>query len=706
MRKLIICVLLFLLGSGEGSMLRATKSSATVFLKALQMNIWKGGSGVEGAVDMIADEIIHSGADVVFLNELSDYKGENFILHMIKELKQRGHTFYGTETSLSVGILTRYPIEEQRIVCPPGKGSNGAVVRVLLSVAGRKVAAYATHLDYRHYACYMPRGYNGSTWKKMDAPVTDEATVLEMNRKAYREETIADFLQKVQPDIEQGYAVLLGGDFNEPSHLDWQNDTKDLWDHNGAVVNWDCSRLLYEGGFKDAYRVVHPNPVTHPGFTFPAGNKAVSVDKLTWAPEADERDRIDFIYYYPTTFMTPEKAWVVGPEYSVIKSEIRKEKTRDRFLRPKGGWPTDHKAVMVSFKLKPDLNAGKEKTKTKPLTAGATTFKANYFDKLSAPLSNGLLYSKAVYLKRNRIIQCMDVATNGEIYYVQIAGTDEHQLNVLKAAPNVIKPTNYMVLEYFGHGTNMAIEETDGETYVWIGSHGNKGKDGAYGGSQTVSRVKYEPGKKVQLAGGDIFHLKGTRNIHPAVNPGKDLLGVQYSKNISGVNTRFFVIYRLSEAMKLPLTDVKLSSLKYGGELSGDVPETSMELTVRAKELSQLQPLYEISVPDGELYFQGYDIDDQFVYYYEGIGNDNKVDTPSRACVRVYDKNGQLCGQRKVAAIADVNKLKELGLADRGYMEAEGIKIKGDVMYIGFASRKMNGKSDERLANVLRYTND
>ena len=95
MRKLIICVLLFLLGSGEGSMLRATKSSATVFLTALQMNIWKGGSGVEGAVDMIADEIIHSSADVVFLNELSDYKGENFILHMIKELKQRGHTFYG-----------------------------------------------------------------------------------------------------------------------------------------------------------------------------------------------------------------------------------------------------------------------------------------------------------------------------------------------------------------------------------------------------------------------------------------------------------------------------------------------------------------------------------------------------------------------------------------------------------------------------------
>lgn len=703
MIKLIICVLLFLLGSGEGSMLRAKKSPATVF-KTMQMNIWMGGSKVDGAVDMIADEIIHSGADIVFLNELKDYKGENFILYMVKELKRRGHTFYGTETSLSVGILTRYPIEEQRIVCAPGKGSNGAVVRVLLSVAGRKVAAYATHLDYRHYACYMPRGYNGSTWKKMDAPVTDEAAILEMNRKAYREETIADFLKKVQPDIERGYAVLLGGDFNEPSHLDWQEDTKGLWEHNGAVVNWDCSRLLYEGGFKDAYRVLHPNPVAYPGFTFPAGNKAVSVDKLTWAPEADERDRIDFIYYFPTAFMAPEKAWVVGPAYSVVRSEIKKEKGRDRFLRPKGGWPTDHKAVMVSFKIKPGMC--EETVSGKSGTTGSDVLGARCCERLSAPLSEGLIYSKAVYLKRNRIMQSMDIAGDGDIYYVQIAGTDEHRLNVLKAAPNATRPTEYMVLEYFGHGTNMAIEESDGERYVWIGSHGNKGKDGAYGGSQTVSRLRFEPGKKVQLAGGDVFHLKGTRNIHPAVNTEKDLLGVQYSKNISGTNTRFFVIYRLSEAMGLPLADVKLSALKYGGDHSGSVPETSVEPVVKVRELSQLQPLYKISVPDGELYFQGYDIDDQFVYYYEGIGNDNNPDSPSRARVRVYDKNGRLCGQKEVAAIADVDKLKELGLADRGYMEAEGIKVKGNAMYLGFASRKMNGKSDERLANVLRYAND
>ena len=181
-----------------------------------------------------------------------------------------------------------------------------------MAVGGHKVAAYAAHLDYRHYACYLPRGYDGSSWEKMDAPVVDETEILAMNRKSYREEAISTFLRRSQSDIAQGFAVLLAGDFNEPSHLDWTVRTKNLWEHNGAIVNWSCSSMLYEKGFRDAYRTVYPNPVTHPGFTFPAGNRAVAVDKLTWAPEADERDRIDFYIIIPLLFLHLRKhGWLV-----------------------------------------------------------------------------------------------------------------------------------------------------------------------------------------------------------------------------------------------------------------------------------------------------------------------------------------------------------------------------------------------------------
>jgi hypothetical protein len=44
-------------------------------------------------------------------------------------------------------------------------------------------------------------------------------------------------------------------------------------------------------------------------------------------------------------------------------------------------------------------------------------------------------------------------------------------------------------------------------------------------------------------------------------------------------------------------------------------------------------------------------------------------------------------------------------MTDRGYMEAEGIKVKNGTLYLGFASRKMEGKDDKRLANILIYRN-
>lgn len=66
-------------------------------------------------------------------------------------------------------------------------------MRVLLTVAGRKVAVYAAHLDYRHYACYLPRGYSGSDWKKIAKPVLNEEDILAMNGKSDRKKAVGVF---------------------------------------------------------------------------------------------------------------------------------------------------------------------------------------------------------------------------------------------------------------------------------------------------------------------------------------------------------------------------------------------------------------------------------------------------------------------------------------------------------------------------------
>lgn len=344
----IAIILLAVLLSGWTVVVRAETDT----LKVLQLNIWHEGTQVEGGFQAIVDEIIHAEVDVAFLSEVRNYEGVPFVPRLIEALRQKGVVYYGEYSPLDVGILSRYPILEQEDVRATDKGEgSGSLLRALLQVGNRKVAVYSTHLDYKNYACYLPRGYDGATWKKMDAPVTDADSVLQANRLAYREELIRLFVQKAKEDRERFAAVLLGGDFNEPSHLDWQEDTRHLWDHRGVVVNWDCSSLLQNAGYKDAYRVIYPNPVTHPGFTFPSDNNRVPVDKLAWAPEADERDRIDFIYYAGVAIQ-PLSAKVVGPSRSIVRGERVEEHTSDVFLTPLGVWPSDHKGVLVTFLLR------------------------------------------------------------------------------------------------------------------------------------------------------------------------------------------------------------------------------------------------------------------------------------------------------------------------------------------------------------------
>ncbi len=320
-----------------------------VEIKVLQMNIWQEGTMVKGGFEAIADEVSRLEPDIVMFSEIRNYHGKMFIPRILHALKERGKTYYGENSSLDVGILSKYPIEEQAPICPSEKNAV-SVLKARIRINGRTVVVYSAHLDYTHYACYLPRGYNGVTWKKMDGPITNGTEVEKANRESMRDEAIYHFIEDSKK--EKGNIILLGGDFNEPSHLDWNEKTKDLWDHHGTIVHWDCSTMLMKAGFKDAYRTKFPNPVTHPGFTFPSDNKGVSEQKLSWAPEADERDRIDFIYYMPSKKIRLKDAVIVGPSQSIIRGKRMEENSSDRFFEPVNVWPTDHKAVMATFYIK------------------------------------------------------------------------------------------------------------------------------------------------------------------------------------------------------------------------------------------------------------------------------------------------------------------------------------------------------------------
>lgn len=342
-------------------------------------------------------------------------------------------------------------------------------------------------------------------------------------------------------------------------------------------------------------------------------------------------------------------------------------------------------------------------------------------DFLAKPLTEVNIFSKNVLLKAPlRVMQNFDIDSKRNIYYAQLGAvakneagkTKSHELYILKAQANISPKQEVMTLQYFGHGSNIAIEETaDGEVYVWVNSIATKNKKTLeYIDSRAVSRIKFEAGKVYDQGhgGASYFLNKGLYNVHPAIDAKRDVLAISATKN----GIRYFFFYKLSEARKLPLTQFQIEVLA-GGEEKGSEQKTVVR-NVDGYDLNQLKPLASFSLPKGtdpensinSYSFQGFDVAGDYVFFYEGDGNKNDPNNgSSNAYITVLDMNGKIVAKRsKVAAISNMQQLEQAGITKTGYMEAEGIKVVGKQLFIAFASRGIvHGNDDYRRANIFAY---
>ncbi len=315
-------------------------------LKVLQFNVWMAGTRIENGTDAIADIIIETDADLVTFSEVNPH----FMEALTSSLRRKSSVFHCIPSD-DCGIITKYPIIEQQFIYSPQKGFNG-VLKTSIALPKRKVCLYSAHLDYQHYGAFLPRGYDGQNWKKMPAPVTNVADVLSFNNESKREEQIQELIKDAAKESRKGSIILVGGDFNEPSHLDWGEATKNLFDHKGTIIPWPCTFMLQNAGFVDTYRELYPNPLTHPGFTWPANNPLIDVETLSWAKESDERDRIDFIFYLKNQGLKLKNVSIVGPAGTILKGERNSDPTKDPIFTPKSTWPSDHKGLLAIFLLR------------------------------------------------------------------------------------------------------------------------------------------------------------------------------------------------------------------------------------------------------------------------------------------------------------------------------------------------------------------
>ncbi len=319
-------------------------------LKVLQFNIWQEGTIVKGGFNAIIDEIIRTKADLVALSEVRNYQNTDLSQRIVKALAEKGQTFYG-QKSQDTGIVSRFPIIKQTALFPV-KNDRGSITKAIINMNGIRIAFYSAHLDYRNCSYYMVRQYCGSTWKRLSAPVTDTQELLADSRKSKRDDAIKTFISDANIESKKNSLIVLAGDFNEPSHLDWTDAMKNKYDHHGVVISWECTSMLEKAGFTDSYRKIFPNPETHPGFTYPSANKDIPIKRLTWAPKSDERERIDFIFYREDKRWLLKDSIIVGPRKSIAYSKEVDDNSLDKYSKPSKIWPTDHKGLLSTFEMK------------------------------------------------------------------------------------------------------------------------------------------------------------------------------------------------------------------------------------------------------------------------------------------------------------------------------------------------------------------
>ncbi|MEO8106145.1 MAG: endonuclease/exonuclease/phosphatase family protein [Actinomycetes bacterium] len=271
-------------------------------LDLVQLNIEYGGMGV--SFDAVIETIRASEAPVAALQE-----GCGQIPRIADAL---GWPYFDNRTQ----VVSRLPLLD-----PPEPGAGLIYVEI---EPGRVVAIINVHP--------ASRGYGATRLGKGES----------MRRVMRRERRLR--VGELQPSLDAaavamnvGLPVILLGDFNAPSHLDWTDAAVGIRSHVTAAVRWPTSVAVEEIGLVDVYRTVHPDPVAEPGLTWPAARPFVE----GYNPGADGHpaDRIDFMHVSGDVGV--EDIQIIGEAESAFS---------DLTFTP---WPTDHRGLLASLQVSP-----------------------------------------------------------------------------------------------------------------------------------------------------------------------------------------------------------------------------------------------------------------------------------------------------------------------------------------------------------------
>lgn len=294
-RRFLVCSIVLMLALP--SLIIAQTAPRDVEVRIMTFNIWIGGSVVD--FNQVIEVIRAGRADIVGLQEA---QGNTALI------AER----LGWHYSESLHVVSRFPLIE----VPEGDWRY-----VYAQIApGQVVVVANVHLPSDPYGPYEVR----------DGMALDDVLALETEtRLAPMQESLTAFA----PLIESGIPLLLTGDFNTPSHLDWTEAGITADSARLYPVAYPVTIAIEEAGFTDTYRAAHPIVAERPGNTWTYG---YPYPRLR---ENEMIDRIDMIHAANIDAIVSSE--IVGPGGSP---------DADIAVDP---YPSDHRAVVSTVLLTP-----------------------------------------------------------------------------------------------------------------------------------------------------------------------------------------------------------------------------------------------------------------------------------------------------------------------------------------------------------------
>ena len=366
-------------------------------LRVLVWNVLHGSNDVENGPEKALEIIRESQADLVLLQESYDIDGERPKLGAWLAEQLGWKQWQGESAHLCV--LTHLDLEATFFHHPwHGVGAE------LKDSLGRSFIAWSIWIDWRAYI----------TRELRDDPDMSDVELLAAedvrSSRLPQANAILAHLQEVghrSADIP----VLVGGDWNTPSHLDWTEDTERVFKHRRNLP-LPVSLAMQDAGFMDTFRAVHPNPVQRPG--------------ITWSPMFRETDgkvtgfeRIDRLYLRNP--VRPQDGWILEP----LSGHVLPEQWEDNAIPiEKREFPSDHGALFMELAWK----KASPVQAVEPVMLDVLAFNILHSGNVPGPTAAHSLYQKP----RHAAIANVIIRSDPDVVLVQEESGDERVFDILK----------------------------------------------------------------------------------------------------------------------------------------------------------------------------------------------------------------------------------------------------------------------------------